>query len=188
MTPATWGRRVLNGTEEGLHGCEIWDALVAVAGDELVKEGGSSVKEKREGTEVEVGVLCDRVVVPVAAVLGEGLTIELSTGGGVGDRLHLCEQSAVEAVVVSVGKEEVVACERRIGLELVVAIKTGLAAQKRECGSARRGIASDTETSGEHITTSFNTEDSEEDGKVVSYVVDILLGVDQLLEVGNTIV
>jgi hypothetical protein len=125
--------------------------------------------------------------VPLTAVCGEGIAIKVSTRNPVSDCLHLRKQCAIEAVVVSVGGEKVVACKRRIGLKLVVAIETGLSAQKRKRRSARCSVASDTQTTGDHVTTGLNTQDGEKNGEVVAYVVYVLLGIDQLIEGGNTI-
>lgn len=80
-------------------------------------------------TEKEVGVLPDRLVVPLAAVCGEGVAVKLAARHTICYRLHRREECAVEVVVVAICGEEVVAGQRSIALELIVAVETGLATE-----------------------------------------------------------
>jgi hypothetical protein len=75
--------------------------------------------------------------------------------------------------------EEVVAGERGVGLELVVAIKAGLAAgQGRAEGGASGRITANAKLLGHEITVGQGqTEESKQIGKVVANVVDVLLRV-----------
>ncbi|KAF5845739.1 hypothetical protein GGP41_009492 [Bipolaris sorokiniana] len=106
MTPASWRRRVLDGTKESLHRLEIRSAFVTVAGEEFVKEGCGSVEDYCQGTEKEVWVL---IVVSVTTVFGKSIAIEFSARNFIGNLLHLCKQRTVKTVVVANCKKVVVA-------------------------------------------------------------------------------
>lgn len=107
--------RLLLSTEERRDGGVVGGQVVVLAGHELVKEGSSSVQQKSQRTEVEVGVLHLRLVVSLLAVLGHTLQVVKATGG-LG---HHAEESAVEVEVVTAVGEEVVSGQGRVGLELV---------------------------------------------------------------------
>jgi len=104
--------------------------------------------------------------------------------------LHHAEKGTIERVVVSIGEEVVVSGEGGVGFELVVAVETGLGTSEdgAERGSGC-GITSDGELLSYKVTVGEGkTEGSEKCGQVVSDVVEVLLGIDQLVECGDTIV
>ena len=120
------------------------------------------------------------------AVEGEVLAVEVAGGGGV----HVTEEGAVEAEVVAVVGEEVVAGEGGVGLEFVVAVEAGLAAGEERCdGGALGGVAADGEFHGDGVAVGEGeAEGGEQDGEVPADVVDVLLGVDELVECGDAVV
>jgi hypothetical protein len=136
----------------------------------------------------EIGILLHTFIVALAAVSGDGITIEVAARDPVSHSLHFCKQCAVETVVVAVRGKVVVAGQRRVGFELVVAVETGLAAQKRECSSAGCRVAANAQPEGRDVASGFDTQDGKEDGEIVADVVDVLLGIDKLSEVCDAVV
>lgn len=185
MAPASRGTRILNGTEEALHRGEIGCALVAERWEELVQEGGGSVEKEREGAKVEVGILTERLVVALGAVCGNGVEVIKPTGNPVGSFLHLSKESSVEGEIIA---EEVVGTsERAVALELDVRAETTLSAQQGQSSSARCGVTTNAQLGADEITVGLDTEDSQESRKIPTHVVEVLLGINQLVEVGDTI-
>ena len=171
--------------EEGVDGGVVGCIPVGARWHQLVQEAGGSEEEEGQGAEEEVRVLSTRLVVALQAVLGQVLAVVV-TAGGIG---HHVEQSPVEAEVVTAVGEEVVAGERRIGFELVVAVEAGLAASQSWAeGGASGRITTNAKLLGHEIAVGQGqTEESKQIGKVVSDVVDILLSIDELCVGSNTI-
>lgn len=71
-------------------------------------------------------------------------------------------------------------------LELVVAVKTKLRAKTRS-SSPGRGIATNGKLVGEWVAVKLDTEDGEENGKVVANTVHVLLSIGELSESDNTV-
>ena len=94
-----------------------------------------------------------------------------------------------EGEVVAVCQEEVVPCQRRIALKLIMAIKTRLTASHSWVyGSASSGIATNREFLGHRVTIrESETQRGEQHREVIANVVDILLSVDKLVESDNAI-
>jgi hypothetical protein len=130
---------------------------------------------------VEIGILLHTLIVPLTAICSNIITIKIPTRDPISQSLHARRQCAIGAVVVAVRSKVVIARQRGVGLELVVAIETRLTVQKRECSSARRRVATDAQSERGDVAFGFDTQYSGEDGEVVSDVVDVLLGVDELL-------
>jgi hypothetical protein len=136
----------------------------------------------------EVGILLHTSIVPLAAVSGDGIPIKVAARDPVSHSFHLCKQCAVEAVVVAVRGKVVVAGQRGVGFELVVAVETGLASQKGECSSAGCRVATDAQPEGRDVASGFDAQYSKGDGQVVTDVVNVLLGVDELSETCDSVV
>lgn len=153
---------------------------------ELVQERGGSEEEEGERSEVEVWVLDLGLVVTLLAVKSEVLEV-VKTAGSLG---HHVKESGVHAEVVTVVGKVVVAGERSVSLELVVAVKTGLRSSQSWAERCATGsITSDRELLGDEVSVGEGqTQKGEENGQVVSDVVDVLLSVDQLVEGHDTIV
>lgn len=87
---------------------------------ELVEERGGTEKEERQGTEVEVWVVLQALLVPLVAIFRKTVSVIDATS-----RLcHHFEECTVEGEVIAITKEIVVASERCIGLKLVVSVET----------------------------------------------------------------
>jgi hypothetical protein len=129
-----------------------------------------------------------RLVVPLATVCCECIEVKVPTTHTIGIRLHLSKQRAVERVVISVGQEVIVPGQRCIAFELVVAIQTWLITKQWQRCSARGSIASYTQLCSHGVPVCYDTEHGEQYGKVVTYVVHVLLGVDEFGEVGDAVV
>ena len=172
--------------EEAGDGFQVWLVAVVSVWHELVQEAGCSVQEEGKWSEVEVLVLGQRLIVALEAIECQSVEVEVAVTGVV----HHSKERAVEGEVVSVVEEEVVASQRRIGFELVVAIETRLAsgeswAERCTCGS----IATNGKLLGHNITVGESeTERSEQHCEVVANVVHVLLRVDELAESSDTIV
>lgn len=132
----------------------------------------------------KVLVLGDRLLPTLLAILGKVVAVEDASGA----TAHHVEQRSIEAKVVTTTREEVIASKTGIGLKLVVASKTRLRSRQQwESASASRGIASDGKLLGEKITVGLETEEGQEEREIVADVVDVLLGVYQLVESDDTI-
>jgi hypothetical protein len=171
--------------EEGGDGVVVGSIPAGAGRHQFVQEAGGSEEEEGQGAEEEVGVLGAGLVVALQAVLGQVLAV-VDPAGGV---CHHVEQGLVEAEVVTAVGEEVVAGERRVGLELVVAVEAGLAAsQRRAEGGASGRITTNAELLGYEIAVGQGeTEKGKQSGKIVSDVVDVLLRVNELAEGSDTI-
>ena len=75
---------------------------------------------------------------------------------------------------------------RSTHLELVMAVKTKLRAKTRS-SSPGRGVATNRKLVGEWVAVKLDTEDGEEDGKVVADTVHVLLSVGELSECDDTV-
>jgi hypothetical protein len=177
---------VLFSTKEGGDGLEVGCVAVVSIGHEGVEERSGSVEKQSQRTKEEVGVLLEGLVVALQAVFGKILAVEVALAGV----LHHAEESAVEGVVVSVGKEVVVSGERRVGFKLVVAIETRFrACEDRAEGGSGCGITSDGKLLGHKIAVGKGeTKSGEKCGQIVSNIVKVLLGIHKLVECGDTIV
>jgi hypothetical protein len=171
--------------EERSDGVVVGSIPVGAGRHQLVQEAGGSEEEEGQGTEEEVWVLSTRLVVALQAVLGQVLAVVISAGG----LSHHVEQSPVEAEVVTAVGEEVVAGERSIGLELVVAVEARLTASQHRADRGASGcITTNAELLGYEIAVGHGqTEESKQVGKVVSNVVDVLLRVDEFSVGCNTV-
>lgn len=177
---------VLLGAEEGGNGVVVWGVAAGAGWHELVQERGSAEEQQAQRAEVEVGVLIDGLLVALVAVQSKvGKVVVAASGLG-----HHAEEGAVELEVVTTVGKVIVTGERGVSLELVVAIKTWLAASQDWVGrSAAGGVASDRKLLGDEIAVGQGqTEKGEEVGKIVANVVDVLLSVDELVVSDNTIV
>jgi len=123
-----------------------------------------------------------RLSVSHSTVLGHALPVEdLVAGGG-----HVVEKSTVERVVVAVVEVVVTASEGCVGLELVVGLETAFAAAAEGRGLGG-SIPTDAELEGDQVTVESDTKGCQDDSEVVADVVDVLLGLDELVESDNTI-
>lgn len=158
---------------------------MGAGGHEFVEEGSGAVEEEGEGPEVEVGIALQRVLVAVVAVLGEVGQVEVAFAG----RRHLGEERAVEFVVVAAAEEVVVTGQRGVGFEFVVPVETWLGASEgRVERGARRGVAADGELFGDDVAVGEGqAEQGQEVGEVVADVVDVLLGVNELIVGGDAV-
>jgi hypothetical protein len=171
--------------EEGGDGVVVGSIPVGAGRHQLVQEAGGSEEEEGQRTEEEVRVLSTRLVVTLQAVLGQVLPVVVAAGG----LSHHVEQSPVEAEVVTTVGEEVVAGERSVSLELVVAVEARLtASQQRADRGASGRITTNAELLGHEIAVGHGqTEESKQVGKVVSNVVDVLLGINEFCVRGDTV-
>lgn len=176
---------MLDSAEEGGDFILVGNEAVALAGHQLVQEGGSAIEQEREGTEEEVGVLSQRLMVALITIFRKTLEV-VDAAGGVG---HHAEESAVEGEVVTVVQEEVISGQRRVGFKLVVTVETGfLAGEGRVVGCAGSGVTSDGQLHGHWVTVGESeTEQSEQVCKVEADIVQVLLSIDEFLESRHTV-
>jgi hypothetical protein len=131
---------------------------------------------------------CDRFVISLTAVRRQRIAIKLATRNTIRIALHLRKERAIERVIVAVVKKVVSASERRVALELVVTIQTRLTTERGQQRSARCSIAANTQFGCDNVTVGLNSENGQQHGEVVADIVDILLGVDEFVEVRDSVV
>ena len=150
--------------------------VVGAGGHQLVQEGRGAEEQEGQRPEVEVAVVGERLVPALVAVQREVGAIEVALAGV----LHHAEEGAVEVEVVAVGEEVVVARERGVGFELVVAGEPRFGAgEERSRGRSGRGVAANGEPFGQDVAIAERqTEDREQDCQIVADVIYVLLGVD----------
>jgi len=126
-----------------------------------------------------------RLVPPLVTVAGKTGDVEHALSG----LNHHAELSTVEAVVVALIKVVVVATHGSIGLEVVVAVETRLAASdERNSGCAASSIAADGEFPRDNIAVSEDESDERDDVREIpSHVEDILGSVNDLLQRSDAI-
>ena len=115
MIPAALA--ITDGTKKTRNRRQIGLARRTERREEFVKEGSGAIEEQGFGTEVEVAVCSEGIVVALRAVEREVVAVEVAFAGG----LHGGEEGAVEGVVVEGGAEKVVgAGEGGVGFEFLV--------------------------------------------------------------------
>ena len=134
-------------------------------------------------TEVEVAVVSNRPVVTGLAVAGDVLTVALVLAVVVD---HVGVQGVVEHEVVTTSSEVVIASERGVTFELVVAVQAKLWAKTRR-GGPGGGIAAEGDLGGDRVAVKADTEDGEQDCEIVAYTVDVLLSVGEFGEGNNSV-
>lgn len=122
---------------------------------------------------------------PLVTVAGKTGDVEHALSG----LDHHAELGTVQAVVVALVKVVVVAAHRSIGLEVVVAIETRLAASdERDGGRAASSITTNGELPRDNVTVSEDKSDQSNDvGEIPGHVEDVLRSVDDLLERCDTV-
>jgi hypothetical protein len=135
------------------------------------------------------GFAClDRFVISLAAVRRKRITVKVATRYTVRIALHLRKERAIERIIVAVVQEVVSARERSVALKLVVTIETRLTAEQRQQRSARRSITANAQLGCDNVAIGLDAEDGQEHGEIVAYVVDVLLGIDEFVEVCDSVV
>jgi hypothetical protein len=126
-----------------------------------------------------------RLVPPLVTVAGKTGDVEHALGG----LNHHAELGTVEAVVVALVEVVVVATHGSIGLEVVVAVQTRLAASdERNSSCAASSIAADGKFPRDNITVSEDESDERDDVREIpGHVEDVLGSVNDLLQRSDAI-
>ena len=137
-------------------------------------------KEKLRISEETYGL-----VPPLVTVAGKTGDVEHALSG----LDHHAELGTVQAVVVALVEVVVVATHGSIGLEVVVAVETRLAASdERNSGCAASSIAADGEFPRDNIAVSEDESDERDDVREIpSHIEDVLGGVNDLLQRSDAI-
>jgi hypothetical protein len=131
---------------------------------------------------------CDRFIISLAAVRRQRVAIKLATRNTICIALHLCKERAIERVIVAVVEEVVSASERRVALKLVVTIQARLTTERGYQRSTRRSITANTQFGCDNVAIGLDAKDSQQHGEVVADVVDVLLGVNEFVEICDSVV